>query len=122
MRQQFVGTEHPESVISWAEVERRHCSGDEPDISTVDLLIVIDPAGNGNDFATVVCSIDVDCVFHCTADDAPFKMVDAEVTSVRLVITELEESYAINKLVTQKVKVPAAVTKTSPFVLLFSLR
>lgn len=41
----------------------------------------------------------------CAVDDVPVKIVDAEVTCVRLVISELEEAYAINKIVTQKVKV-----------------
>lgn len=54
MKQKFVGEEHPQSFINWSLVEERHCNGEDPDVNTVDLLIVLEPIANG-----IACSV------HC---------------------------------------------------------
>lgn len=48
MKQKFVGEEHPQSLINWSRIEQRHCNGEEPDMNTADLLIVLEPIANGN--------------------------------------------------------------------------
>jgi hypothetical protein len=119
MKQNFVGEEHPQSFINWSRVEQRHCNGEEPDVNTVDLLIVLEPIASGtscNAYARGELQLSDSIVLLLAAEEVPFKMVDAEVSSVRLVVSEFEDSYAINKIVTQKVKACYRAVVVAPFI------